>query len=1140
MAPAQTALSTSETQSTPAATAGLPLLRWLAGSRVKTEQVIFALILLAAVITRFYDLESRVMSHDESLHTYYSWQLSEGREYKHDPMMHGPFQFHIVALSYFLLGDSDFSARVPAVLFGIASVAFLWAFRPYIGMLGALAAAVLMVISPYMLYYSRYVRNESFVVLFGLVTIWSILRYLETRQARYLFWLVAALSLHFSTKETAFIYTAQALLFLGLVLLRRVTSQVWQKPAFRTYFLLSLLAATLLLGLTAGILTFEKPSEQFTATEVLAPALPEGAGVEQNGAAAPSGSLSLFAGAAGLLALILAAFFLLSGFTIASLRQEPSFDLILVISAAILPLFAPIPIKLLGWRNPDVPGAIYSMTQTDIQRYTLFILPLALAALLIGLWWNRRVWLQLIGVFYGIFIALHTTLFQNPGGFYSGMVGSLGYWLAQQGVQRGSQPWYYYLLVQIPLYEYLPLLASLLAGGFLLLWLKKRPPEKLDAEQESENKRISEKLALDMLVFWTISSFAAYTIAGEKMPWLTVHITLPMILLGGWGIAQLLLRVDWNLLRQGRNWLALVLSGVLVLNGLYALGLLLGADAPFQGKELAQLQDTSRFLLAVLLVGLSLILLRRFFGQVPAVQSARLSALMILGLLAFTTARAAFQATYINYDQANEYLVYAHSARGVKDVLDQVRNISMRTTDGMAVKVAYDDDTSWPMSWYMRTYPNSIFYGGDPGKSLRESPLIIVGDNNFAKIEPVVGSAYLKFDYIRMVWPNQDYFDLNLSRITGALSLPAFRSALFDIWLNRDHDAYAKVFGKDLSLKNWSPVDRMRLYVRKDIAAQLWEYATGPLEAEVIADPYEGKGIDLAPDQLIGSGSGSLPGQLNRPRDLSIAPDGSLYVADTENNRIQHFSPTGELLHNWGSFGDAVAAAAPGGTFNQPWGIAVAPDGSAVFVADTWNHRIQKFTLDGQFLTMWGYFGTAETPDGFWGPRDVFVDHQGRVFVTDTGNKRIAVFDSDGVPITEFGEFGLDVGQFDEPVGLAIDGSGRLYVADTWNQRIQVFAELTPNQYAAVLSWNISGWYGQSLDNKPFLTVSQDGYLFAADPEGQRVLQFDLQGNIIRYWGDTEGSASQLNLVAGLAIDQQGGIWAVDTGKNLILHYSLP
>ena len=93
----------------------------------------------------------------------------------------------------------------------------------------------------------------------------------------------------------------------------------------------------------------------------------------------------------------------------------------------------------------------------------------------------------------------------------------------------------------------------------------------------------------------------------------------------------------------------------------------------------------------------------------------------------------------------------------------------------------------------------------------------------------------------------------------------------------------------------------------------------------------------------------------------------------------------------WGSFADANKGDAPGGTFNEPWGIAVAPDGS-VYVADTWNYRVQKFTADGKFVQMWGYFGQAEAPDAFYGPRSIAVDNDGRVYVGDTGNKRIVVF----------------------------------------------------------------------------------------------------------------------------------------------------
>jgi predicted membrane-bound mannosyltransferase len=86
---------------------------------ITNEIVLFVMVLLLAFITRFYNLEARVMSHDESLHTYFSWLLYRGQGYEHSPMMHGPFQFHVVALTYFLFGASDFTSRIPSVLFSI-------------------------------------------------------------------------------------------------------------------------------------------------------------------------------------------------------------------------------------------------------------------------------------------------------------------------------------------------------------------------------------------------------------------------------------------------------------------------------------------------------------------------------------------------------------------------------------------------------------------------------------------------------------------------------------------------------------------------------------------------------------------------------------------------------------------------------------------------------------------------------------------------------------------------------------------------------------------------------------------------------------------------------------------------------------
>ena len=115
------------------------------------EIALYILLFVLALFTRFYDLESRVMSHDENTHVYYSWRFIQGQGLAHDPLMHGPFQFHLIALSYFMFGDNDFTARIPAVFFTIATVVFVWFYRRYLGRAGALIGGFLYLISPYMI-----------------------------------------------------------------------------------------------------------------------------------------------------------------------------------------------------------------------------------------------------------------------------------------------------------------------------------------------------------------------------------------------------------------------------------------------------------------------------------------------------------------------------------------------------------------------------------------------------------------------------------------------------------------------------------------------------------------------------------------------------------------------------------------------------------------------------------------------------------------------------------------------------------------------------------------------------------------------------------------------------------------------------
>ncbi len=1117
------------------------------------EKVLYALLIVAAFITRFYDLGARAMSHDESLHTEFAWYLFQGRGFQHSPLMHGVLRFEITAFTYWLFGDNDFTARIATSLMGVAAVALMYYFRKWLGRPGALVAAGLMLISPYMLYYSRYIRDEPYVIVWGILVALCVLRYLETRAAKYLYWLAAITALFYATMEASFIYVAISMLFLGLHLLRELLAARWPKPQYRQGFIIALIAMLLAGVVAGGFQALQSSTPAGTATAV--PADPEA----ENSAmvAAPlttnQQAVRIAIVVAGVALLALAGFALV-GFG-NEIRRFPAIDLLMVFGLYVLPQLTAFPVVALGhsalvYTVPAGLGLMEFLQSDPGVTVVICILLLALSVGL-GLLWDMRKFLICSAIFYGIFITLFTTFFTNGGGIATGLIGSLAYWLEQHGVQRGNQPWYYYAVINIPVYEFLPAIGAFLALGYALRnWLRLGAPVTIPSigpvagEVESGAAELAEPAPVRFPVigyfgFWAVMALVSFSIAGEKMPWLTTHITLPMILLAGWSIGKLIEGTNWTAFREQRAWLVAILLPVTVVALAVAVGSLFGTARPFQGSDLSQLQATGAFVSSGLVAAIGLIALYGLGQQLGFDNVLRLAGLSVFFLLALMTARAAFVAAYINYDFANEFLVYAHGSRGVKTVMDQIEDISLRTEDGMGVRVAYDSDVAWPMTWYFRDFTNQSYYGDQPTRESLDAPVVIAGPKHWSKVEALLGDRYYMFEYIRMVWPVQDYFHLNWERISYALGSAEYRQALWNIWFNRDYTLYGTLTEKSFDLSEWPVAERMRLYVRKDVASKIWSYGVGPTVLEGNAapeDPYIGAQQQLLAGTVWGS-EGAGDSQFNAPRGVAVGLDGSVYVADSRNNRIQKFDADGKLLLTWGTLGTLDTNNADPGHFNEPWGVAVGPDGS-VYVTDTWNHRVQKFDANGQYLTGWGIFGQGETTDAFWGPRGIAVDGQGRVYVADTGNKRVAVFDANGASVSVIGFGGSDPGQFDEPVGVAVTGDGTVFVADTWNQRVQVFQWDAANEaYLYVREWPIVGWYGQSLDNKPFLTVDAQKRVYVADPEGYRVLVFDQFGKFLTTWGDYGAEAGRFALVAGLAVDPLGDIYVADAGNQRIMKF---
>ena len=485
-------------------------------------------------------------------------------------------------------------------------------------------------------------------------------------------------------------------------------------------------------------------------------------------------------------------------------------------------------------------------------------------------------------------------------------------------------------------------------------------------------------------------------------------------------------------------------------------------------------------------------------------------------------------------------MVYAHGAPATKSiVLEQLEELSMRLYGDKSIKVAYDSDVSWPYTWYLREYSNKVYFGDNASQSLNDSPVVIVGSKNWGNVDPFLANNYVKHDYTFLWWPMEEYRNWSWPALLGnpadevrrGLGNPDVRQALWDIFWHRDYTKYGETFGGTYTAGQWPVRHDLRLYIREDVLAELWDHGIGAVSAAGLTDPYEANALTLSPLLVLNEAgiAGTAEGALSSPRNVTIGPDGLAYVADAGNNRIQVFDADGRVLRSWGSTGGEA------GQFNEPWGLAV--DESHVYVADTWNHRVQKFTLEGEFVGAYGLSGAPSAEDPglglFFGPRDIVLIGDDQLLVTDTGNHRLQLMDREGNFISQVGGFGNQPGQFNEPVGLAVAPDGSIYVADTWNGRIQ---RLSADLVAAG-EWRVEAWFGQSINNKPYLAVDDAGRVYMTDPEGYRVLIFSPSGAYLNRFGQFGTDLNSLGLPNGLAFDAGGNLWLADAGNHRVLKY---
>ena len=210
------------------------------------------------------------------------------------------------------------------------------------------------------------------------------------------------------------------------------------------------------------------------------------------------------------------------------------------------------------------------------------------------------------------------------------------------------------------------------------------------------------------------------------------------------------------------------------------------------------------------------------------------------------------------------------------------------------------------------------------------------------------------------------------------------------------------------------------------------------------------------------------------------------YTSSAVNKLLVTLDKNGNVIKRWGEYNRAQTGhdICADGKFKSVGGIGVDKINDFIYISDEIHDCIQKFDLNGNFITSWG------TTGGLHGqmnkPRGIDVDSNGNVYVVDTGNNRIQKFTSSGSYIRSWGGAGNAPGRFNKPWKIAIDGSN-VYITDASNFRVQVFD----------LNGIFLRMWGENLNYPSAITVDNNHNVYVTD--GYVTLRkFDSLGNLLQ------------------------------------------
>jgi DNA-binding beta-propeller fold protein YncE len=531
------------------------------------------------------------------------------------------------------------------------------------------------------------------------------------------------------------------------------------------------------------------------------------------------------------------------------------------------------------------------------------------------------------------------------------------------------------------------------------------------------------------------------------------------------------------------------------------------SDSSDSGR--AAFESIAVLVIAVLPLGIATFLLLKERVGVQAPHAFRAIGLIVVtAVLLFAgayTLRSTVMLSYYRADTSLELLAQRTSTPGVTALARQITNLSrdltihetstQDPTGGHGVSIALESNVEWPYRWYFREFPNLETV--EPGAGVATGADLVIAR------EPTDMDTS---GYAPRLIPSRN-------RVPPEYLTPGFGSVLSSIILPSEWEDGVRflLFREGITRPDAEPV---AVGYGQRLSQKLFP-STGP----------------YALNERVGTGSGR--GQFNQPRGVAVnLGDGTIFVVDSANGRVQRFDASGEFLGAWGGPESSVTFEVTAEGLG-PTGIEVGFDG-LVYVADTWAHRIVVLNAEGQVVREFGTFGdTVDSPNAedqpgvFFGPRDVAVTAN-EIYVVDTGNERVQVFTPDGTFVRSWGGYGTGETQFIEPVGIAIGPDDRVYIADSGNGRISVFArDGTP-----LAQWTVEAWQGQQYF-EPYLAFDQFGRLYATSAGTASVEVFDLEGNHLQSFIDGGGEAFEAPV--GIALASDGTMRVSDRNKSAVL-----